>query len=252
MTFLPIAGRELSVAARRPGTYRLRTYGVLIALILLWVVSRSNVPRGQLGHTVLSALGVATLGFCMLTGLLLTADSIAAEKQGETLGLLFLTDLTGLDIVMGKLAAHSVSAFFGLLAVFPVLALPLLMGGVTGLEFARLLLVLATTLVFSLSLGLAASAKSDDPKAALGWAILLMAVVAGLLPALWWLQNLTVNAAWLDVVLWPSPTFAFRFAFDAYYHLRAGPGNFWHSVQAIWCLTALCLAWAGFITSRAW
>jgi ABC-type transport system involved in multi-copper enzyme maturation permease subunit len=188
----------------------------------------------------------------MLAGLLLTANSIAAEKQGGTLGLLFLTDLTGYDIVMGKLAAHSISAFFGLLAVFPVLGLSLLMGSVTGPEFARLLLVLTTTLLFSLSLGLAASAKSDEPKAALGWAILLMALAAGLLPVLWWLQKLTVNVAWLDVLLWPSPAFAFRFAFDAYYRLRPGPGNFWHSVQAIWCLTALCLAWASFITSRSW
>jgi len=135
MTFLPIASRELAVAARRPATYKLRAYAVLIALILFGIVSRSNVPQGQLGHTVFFALGVATLGFCMLTGLLLTADSIAAEKQGGTIGLLFLTDLNGCDIVLGKLAAHSVNACFGLVAVFPVLALPFLMGSVTGLEF---------------------------------------------------------------------------------------------------------------------
>jgi ABC-type transport system involved in multi-copper enzyme maturation permease subunit len=248
----PIAGRELVVAARRPGTYRLRTYGVLIALILLGVVSRSNVPRGLLGHTILSALGVATLGFCMLAGLLLTADSIASEKQGGTIGLLFLTDLKGYDIVLGKLAAHSINAFFGLLAVFPVLALPLLMGSVTGLEFSRLLLVYGTTLFFSLSLGLAVSAMTDDPRKALGWAILLMAVAAGLLPALWWLQNYIHDVPWLDFLLWPSPVFAFRYGFDSFYRSRIGPGNFWHSLQTIWLMTAFCLAWASFITPRAW
>jgi len=252
MTFLPIAGRELSVAARRPGTYKLRTYGVLIALILLWVVSRSHVPRGQLGHAVLSALGVATLGFCMLAGLLLTADSIASEKQGGTIGLLFLTDLTGHDIVLGKLAAHSVNAFFGLLAVFPVLALPLLMGSVTGLEFSRLVLVFGTTLFFSLSLGLAVSATSDDPRKALGGAILLMAVVAGLLPVLWWLQNYVHDVGWLDFLLWPSPVFAFRYGFDSFYRSRIGPANFWHSVETVWLLTTFCLAWASYITPRSW
>ena len=209
------------MAARRPGTYRLRTYGVLIALILLAIVSRSSVPRAQLGHTVLSALGVATLGFCMLAGLLLTAGSIASERQGGTIGLLFLTDLKGYDIVLGKLAAHSINVFFGLLAIFPVLALPLLMGSVTGLEFSRLLLVFGTTLFFSLSLGLAASAMTDDPRKALGWALLLMAVAAGLLPVLWWLQNYIHDVRWLDFLLWPSPVFAFRYGFDSFYRLRS-------------------------------
>ncbi len=119
---------------------------------MLVLLTRSNAPAGQLGHAILSALGVASLGFCMLTGLMLTAGSIAAEKQGGTIGLLFLTDLKGYDIVFGKLAAHSITAFFGLLALFPIIAVPLLMGGVTGLEFSRMLLVLAVTMLFSLSL----------------------------------------------------------------------------------------------------
>ena len=92
--------------------------------------------------------------------------------------------------MLGKLAAHSVNAFFGLLAIFPVLALPLLLGSVTGLEFSRLLLVFGTTLLFSLSLGLAVSSTTDDPRKALGGALILMAVVAGLFPVLWWLQKM--------------------------------------------------------------
>jgi ABC-type transport system involved in multi-copper enzyme maturation permease subunit len=252
MTFLPIAGRELAVAARRPGTYRLRSYAVLIALILLGSVSLSNVPTGQLGHVILTALGVAALGFCMLAGLLLTAGSIAAEKQGGTIGLLFLTDLKGYDIVLGKLVAHSITAFFGLLALFPVLALPLLMGSVTGAEFSRTMLVLATTLIFSLSLGLAVSAVSSDPKQALGWAMMLMGVVAGLLPALWWLQNLSINTRWLDFLLWPSPAFALRHGFDAWHSSPSGASSYWHSIATLWLLTALCLAWASIATPRVW
>jgi len=248
----PVAARELVVAARRPGTFRLRTYGALIAVIVLWMVSRSNVPRGALGQTVLSALGVVTLGFCMLAGLLLTASSIAAEKEGGTIGLLFLTDLKGYDIVLGKLVANSVSTFFGLLAVFPVLGVPLLIGGVTGQEFWRLMLVFGTTLFFSLSLGLAVSAMTSDPKKALGWALMLMVVAAGLLPTLWWLQRISLNAWWMSFLLWPSPAFAFRHGFDAWYGSRAGAADFWHSVLTLWVLTVLCLGWASFVTPRAW
>jgi len=252
MTFLPIAARELTVAARRRGTYRLRAWSVLIALVSLCVVCQSNVPRGQLGQMVLSVLGFVTMGFCLWAGLLLTSESIAAERQEGTIGLLFLTDLRGYDIVLGKLAAHSISAFFGLLAIFPVLALPLLMGGVTGLEFTRLLLVFGTTLFFSLSLGLAVSAKTDDPRRALGQAFMWMAAVAGLLPVLWWVQNLTLNLTWLDFLLWPSPAFAYHSCLDAWYHSRSGAASFWHSMATIWLLTALCLAWASCMTPRAW
>src|ERR1700677_3382550 len=53
MTLLPIVARELAVAARRPGTYRMRAYGVLIAMIVAAVVSQSNVPKGLLGHVVM-------------------------------------------------------------------------------------------------------------------------------------------------------------------------------------------------------
>ncbi len=252
MTLLPIAGRELTVAARRPGTYRLRTYGVLIALIVLGLVCLGNTSNRLLGHETFVALGVATLALSMLAGLLLTADSIATEKEGGTIGLLFLTDLKGYDVVLGKLAAHSINAFFGLLAIFPVLAVPLLMGGVTGLEFSRMLLVLATTLFFSLTLGLAVSATTSDSRQALGWAILLMAVVAGLLPALWWLQSLWSHGLWLDFLLWPSPAYAFHCSFDAFYRSGPGAADFSHSVQTIWLMTAFCLAWASFITPRAW
>ena len=254
MAFLPfpIAARELSVAARRPSTFRLRAFGALVALVIFGVASRSNVPPAQLGQTVLSALGIATLGFCMLAGLLLTADSIDSEKQGGTIGLLFLTDLKGYDIVLGKLAAHSVNAFFGLLAIFPVLALPLLLGSVTGLEFSRLLLVFGTTLLFSLSLGLAVSSTTDDPRKALGGALILMAVVAGLFPVLWWLQKIVIDSPQLDFLLWPSPANVFRCAFDTYYRTKFGSGDFWHSLQTIWLLTLFALASASYITPRSW
>jgi ABC-type transport system involved in multi-copper enzyme maturation permease subunit len=252
MTFLPIAGRELTVAARRPGTYKFRAYWVLIALIMFGVVSLGDTPRAQLGHAILRDSGIVTLGFCMLGGIWLTADSIAAERQGGTIGLLFLTDLRGYDIVFGKLVASSINAFFGLLAVFPILALPLLMGSVTGSEFSRLLLLFGTTLFFSLSVGLLVSAMTDDPRKALGLALLLMTVAAGLFPLLWWLQNLSLNVPWLNFLLWPSPAFAFRYGFDTFYKTRGGPSNFWHSLQTIWLLTVLGLAWASFVTPRTW
>ncbi len=50
--------------------------------------------------------------------------------------------------VLGKLMSHSLQAFYGLLATAPILALPLLVGGVSGLEFWRVMLIIANTLFF--------------------------------------------------------------------------------------------------------
>jgi ABC-type transport system involved in cytochrome c biogenesis permease component len=155
MTVLPIAGRELVVAARRPGTYWLRTCVATIALALFYLAFQiSSAPLASSGRSLFVNLGSVLLTLAMLAGVFLTADCLAAEKREGTLGLLFLTDLKGYDVVLGKLAAHSLHAVFGLLAVFPVLALPLLMGGLGSGEFWRTMLVFIVTMYMSHGLGI--------------------------------------------------------------------------------------------------
>src|SRR5258708_1801356 len=160
MTLLPIVDRELRIAARRPSTYWMRCLAAL-AVLAIWLVllkrSRGVSSVEMAGH-LLMALGVLALGFSMLGGVFLTADSIAEEKREGTIGLLFLTDLRVYDIVLGKLAANSLHALFGLVAIFPILGLSLLLGGVTGREFARLAPAFTSTLVFSLTIGMFVSA----------------------------------------------------------------------------------------------
>jgi len=80
----------------------------------------------------------------------------------------------------------------------------------------------------------------------------LMGFATGFLPVLWRLQQMILHSAWLDFLLWPSPAFAFRHSFDAWYWSRPGKSEFWLSVQTLWLLSALCLAWASFITPRTW
>src|SRR5689334_8341494 len=147
MPFLPIVERELRVASRRPGTYRMR-FLAGVAVMSLWfvlLVGTDMAVPAQRGRHLFNALGVLTLGFSMFAGVFLTSDCLSEEKREGTLGLLFLTDLKGYDVVLGKLAATSLDAFFWLLAVFPILGLPLLIGGVSGAEFWRLALVLTAT-----------------------------------------------------------------------------------------------------------
>src|SRR5260370_32344266 len=186
MTFLPIVDRELRVASRRNGTYRTRLVVALAAsvisgFLLFFYAANPGITRQLLGQYLFRALSGLALAYSLFAGRLWTADCLSEEKRQGTLGLLFLTDLRGYDVVFGKVVATSLNGFYGLLSVFPVLALPLLMGGVTSGEFWRMVLVLVNTFLFSLAVGIFASAQSRDARKALGRNfILLFLLTAGL------------------------------------------------------------------------
>src|SRR5256884_5455765 len=159
MTFLPVAERELRVAARKRSTFRVRVIAALVAWIIgsgVLVLSRVGPGFGtpSLGKGLFGVLTWLSLAVALSAGLFFTADCLSEEKREGTLGFLFLTDLRGYDVVLGKLLATSLRCLFGMLAVFPILAITLLMGGVTGLEFWKAVLALVNALFLSLAAGL--------------------------------------------------------------------------------------------------
>ena len=134
MTFLPIVERELLVAAQERDTYWLRFVAALAVIglgLCLVLTAPSSAPAHQVGEILFSFQGELAFGFCLLTGVFLTEDSLSFEKREGTLGLLFLTDLRGFDFVLGKRVACFVQSLYALLSIFPMLGLPLLVGGVT-------------------------------------------------------------------------------------------------------------------------
>ncbi|MDB6020889.1 MAG: family transporter protein, partial [Pedosphaera sp.] len=254
MSVLPIVDRELRVAARRAGTYWMRFWAALsvLALWLILLLNSNLSSPAQMGHHLLNALGILALIFSMLAGVFLTSDCLSEEKREGTLGLLFLTDLRAYDVVLGKLAAHSLHAFFGLLAIVPVLGLALLIGGVTGQEFSRLALVFVTTLFFSLGMGMVVSAVNSEAKHAIAGSFLLIMLFAGVLPALWWFQQMLLRIGALDVLLLPSPVFAYIKGFDAEYHSTNGARAFWSSVGTLFGLGLGGIVLANLVLPRSW
>jgi len=252
MTFLPIVERELRVAARRPDTYRTRFLAALI-VALVWMVllgTGRSVPKAQLSQMLFLAMGALALGFAMLAGVFLTADCLSEEKREETLGLLFLTDLRSYDVVLGKLAATSLRSVYGLLAIFPVLALPILLGGVTEGAYWRMVLVLLVALFLSLSLGMFVSALSCQAREAMAGTFLGMVFLAGIAPAAHWLQIIAFHRVWTNLLLLPSPGFAFISALDSHYASAAGQRLFWNSVQTMGWLGVGFLALATWLLPR--
>lgn len=253
MTFLPIVGRELRVASRRPATYWIRAGSAGACLLVgLWsfVMSRHSDPA-EVGMAFFGLLsGMAGL-YCLFSGVRWTSDCLSQEKREGTLGLLFLTDLRGYDVVLGKLAANSVGAVYGVLAVVPILALPLLLGGVTLGDVGRMAMVALNTMFLSLALGIAVSACVRNARKAAAAVLLLVLTLTALLPALGaWLASEQVVRALHPLFFYPSPGFAYFWAYDMNY--RRGVPMFWSSMATIHLLGWVALVLACWVAPRSW
>jgi ABC-type transport system involved in multi-copper enzyme maturation permease subunit len=251
MTFLPIAERELRVAARKPWTYWIRLLAGLTALLLFsGIFLLSELPgrpfANQLGEILFYVFGWLSFAFACTAGVFLTSDCLSEEKREGTLGLLFLTDLHGYDVVFGKLLATSLRAAFGLLAAFPILGLSFLVGGVTGGEFWRLMLTLFNTMFFSLAIGVFVSCLSRDGHRAMNGTVLLSGILIVLMPAIdWWAAGWD-HLKFVARLSIASPGFTFAEVRETLL------GGFWTSLALQHGLAWVFLVLASLLAPRMW
>jgi len=253
MILLPIVGRELRVAARRRSTYWTRALAGLAASVIFAgaVLFQAGVAPKEFGRNVFNIVAGMFLLSSLVAGVRYTADCLSEEKREGTLGLLFLTDLRGYDVVIGKLAATSLNCVYGLMAIFPVLAIPLLMGGVALEEFWRMTLVLANTIVFSLSAGIWVSTMSRHPRKAMAATLALVLLTHAGMPAIGaWQAHRFGSGAAAEAYLLPSVGYAFYLAFDAPF--AAHPGQYLKSMSAIHGLSWMLLALASIFVRHSW
>lgn len=253
MSFLPIVARELRVAARRRGTYWLRSAAALAVIIAgawLFLVMQSG-PSRDLGKGLLTVLTGSAGLFALFSGLRSTADCLSEEKREGTLGLLFLTDLKGYDVVLGKLAANSLNACYALLAAVPMLGIPLLIGGITAGEVARLALVILNTLFFSLAVGILVSTLSRSAQRASALTLVLLLLPTAAAPALgaMWIAHTRAPSV-PELFLLPSPAYSFSLAFAGFYRTR--PDQFLYSMLVVHGMGWLCLLAASLIAPHCW
>ncbi len=238
MTLFPVVERELRVAARRPFTYWGRAAAGLVAVAVIgWLalVDRGGTSQ-DVGRQLFAVGSSLAFFFALAAGPSFTADSISGERREGTLGLLFLTDLKGRDIAVGKLLATSLGCASYLMASVPVLGVALLLGGVGAGEGVRVVLVLANTLLFSLSAGLLASILSTTSRGASGVASLLVVGGTGGVPAagmllLWvfgqWDGSAGMAEWWMEhVFLPPSVAAPMVTAFEGSYRGAKGAASF--------------------------
>jgi hypothetical protein len=249
MTFLPIVGRELRVAARGRFTFWSRLAAAGFALLifgatqLLLQNSGGIVGAGQAEFSVLKWLAFI---YACAAGLFLTSDSLSEEKREGTLGLLFLTDLRGYDVVFGKLLTQSLRAFYGLLAAFPIMGLALLAGGVTGAEFWQSILAICNTLFFSLSLGMLVSSFSRDSTKAMNGTVLLILLIFAGLPCIEFVLAAFDDAKFNPLLTLASP--GYLFTHTGGYRFT----GYWVCLILQNALAWTFLLFASFWTPRSW
>ncbi len=181
MNLLPIADRELRVAARLRSTFWLRVAAALTGLVIgggcLILTEWEGASTAQLGGVLFSVLSWLCLAAALGAGLFFTSDCLSEEKRDGTMGLLFLTDLRGYDVVIGKLLATSLRGFYALLAVLPILAITQLMGGITGPQYWKTSLALSNALFCSLAAGMLISSISRDSQKAMAATLFVLVLL---------------------------------------------------------------------------
>ncbi|MGE3311859.1 MAG: ABC transporter permease [Limisphaerales bacterium] len=247
MSFLPVAVRELQVAARRRSSFQLRFLAATGATILGgFFLLASALPGGLAasGRNLFHSLALIAWVLALVSGPLLTADCLSREKREGTLGFLFLTDLTGWEVVAGKFAANAVVPFQALLAVFPVLGMSVFLGGVTWGGIVAGLLAVLVTLFLSLSVGIWTSSRASDDRRAVWGSLLVMAALVALPYSMDSILEVSLGARARPEVRMLSPLALLESAIAGRATLGAGHFGFGGTLQ--------CLAGLGFLGAAAW
>ncbi len=250
MNFAPIVERELRLLSRQRSLCYARTgaagCAALMALGLMFLSLNARASPVELGRNLFLASTVMLFAGALFAGPVLTADCLSEERRNGTLAFLFLANLRGSDIVAGKLVALALPAAQCLLAVIPILGMAFFLGGVTGGELARVTLVLAETLLFSLCAALAVSAVSRNGMRAVSGSVVAILLVTLGLPG-WAALRAGSRGDWPWVF---SPITGFLQAQDSAY---AGSSHvFWQSAAALLALGIGCLILAVWRLPGAW
>ena len=168
LTINPVLDRELKERVRgRRSVILLTLFLVILALITFfaaWAMSNvSNDPFASItttaktGRTMFEVLVIAMLGLVCVITPGLTAASVAAERDRQTLVPMLVTLLRSRSILVGKLLAALAFLALLIVAATPLLAVCVVFGGVTIVAVLKAVVALLVTVVFLGSISLLCS-----------------------------------------------------------------------------------------------
>lgn len=170
---------SLMIDSRRMGLHAIR-FGM--AMILYFVVcyaqSRSLVFAS--GRSLFQSQLTVTVIFIALTAIFGFSQSIAEEKEDDTLGMIRLADISPLAIILGKTVASLLDALMLIAIQFPFTIIAITLGGVSWPQVSAAYVTLAVYLWLLAAIGILASVI--QPTGALAARLTALVVLAYLVP----------------------------------------------------------------------
>lgn len=203
----PIVIREIRGRMRSPRAFWLLAGflgAVASTMLLVYTASdlsssnRATASSDSGSIVFLTLIGTAMLVLLVLTTIL-SASSIAGERERQTFDLLLTSQLSAGAIVVGKICATM--AYGGLLlsAMTPLIAIPLLIGGVDTTELLIMYAVVLANMGAATCCGVYWSSRASSPLIAIGMSLACVfgilvgiPIVAFTVPTIW--QALFNNA----------------------------------------------------------
>lgn len=158
----PLFRREVLTAPRQLQHYLIRAGYVAALLVLLYTVRQvtigfQNVTHigdvAKFGGFVFQILALVQLSLVLFFALLFAANSVAQEKDRETLLMLLMTDLHDRELVLGKLCSSLLLVFVLIASSIPVFCWVHRLGGVSISQIIWLQLLCCVTAIVAGSWG---------------------------------------------------------------------------------------------------
>lgn len=188
MKMNPVYKREMTLSSRSVKlSILVLAFNILLAaaaLINMYLMLEDVKMTSEVRYSAFLELYVmvSSIEFLLIILIIpaMTAGSISAERERQTLDLMLTTKMRPLDIVFGKLISSFDTIFMLVLSSFPILSLVFIFGGVRLSDLFILLVMFYSTAVFvgSLSIWLSALVKRTSVAMVLSYA-LLAAIIAG-------------------------------------------------------------------------
>jgi len=158
----PIFTRELVTAPRRPRLFVYRSVyagALLLLMCTAWLVLagtqviRNVSDMARFGGILFQLLAPIQLALAVFFAAMISASSVAQEKDRQTLILLLMTRLTNSELVVGRLFSSLLNIVVMVLAGLPVFMFAMLFGGVAPSQVISVFVVTLATVLASGSLG---------------------------------------------------------------------------------------------------
>jgi ABC-type transport system involved in multi-copper enzyme maturation permease subunit len=152
----PVVWREICTKAYGRKILAIKAAYVVLAALIAFLVAR-NPASGELVLGMISPSGVAFVGLCLISLIIINAQAVTAftsERDGKTLELLLMTDVTAKEFIYGKLGGILYNTKELILIPLALAGYVAWRGGVTLEQYIYVAIGFGVLVLFAAMLGL--------------------------------------------------------------------------------------------------